>query len=142
MRAIIVAALLVGCTPGGPADEPTVQPVIGTGEVTFGVGLDDNLQVEQEQSTFAVGETGSFSGSFSEPAGATSLDVIVSSRDASGAEGVIYTEAVSLANPEFDVFGIEGVVISELVNNAPGTYVLRFYRDSTKLAEGEFTVTE
>lgn len=141
MRAIIIAALLVGCTAEQPAATP--EPVTGgSGEVTFGIGLDDNLQVEDEQSTFAIGETGSFSGSFSEPAGATSLEVIVSSRDAGGAEGVVFTETVSLADPEFTVFGIEGVVISELVADAPGTYVLRFYRESTKLAEGEFTVSE
>ncbi|MGI8829805.1 MAG: hypothetical protein ACR2I5_08580 [Candidatus Limnocylindria bacterium] len=124
-----------------PRPTPTPELVGGTGQVTFGIGLDENLHVEAEQRTFAVGELGSFSGSFAEPAGATSLDVIVSSRDAAGAEGVIYTESVSISDPAFDIFGIEEIDLSALVNNAPGAYMLRIYRETTKLAEGEFTVT-
>lgn len=153
IRGILIAAIvLAGCAAGAPgapaskAAEPTPraspEPVTGTGEVTFGASLDETLKVEGEASSFAVGQAAAFSGNFSEPAGATTLDIIVSSVDAGGAEGVVYTEAVSISSPEFDIFGIEDIVLSTLVGDAPGDYVLRFYREATELAEGTFTITE
>lgn len=149
---VILAVVLAGCGGSGatpeslksqqPPEAVTPEPIGRSGEVTFGTGLDDELQVEQEKDTFTIGELGAFSGNFSEPAGATTLNVIISSQDAAGAEGVVYTEEFSIANPEFDVFGIEEIEISALVNDTPGDYVLRFFRDATRLAEGTFTITE
>lgn len=142
IRALLVAALLAGCGGSATTGDDTPDLTSGTGDVTFGKGLDRRLRVEQEQDTFALGEVGAFSGSFREPAGATSLEIIISSRDAGGAEGVVYTEMVGISDPEFNTFGVEEIVFSGLVGDEPGDYVLRIYRDATELAEGTFTITQ
>jgi hypothetical protein len=120
-------------------DEPAAEPVGGTGEITFGFGLDENLHIEDEDSSFAPGELGAFSASLSEPAGATSVEIIISSREGS-VESVVYTETISVADPNFDVFGLEDIDIAALVDNRPGRYVMRYYRDATLLAEGQFRI--
>jgi hypothetical protein len=122
---------------------PTLAPLAGSGKITFGIGLDETtLEVTQPRSTFKLGSKIAFSAELSEPAGATKLDVIIASVSSSGAEAVVYTETVSVSNPDDDVFGLKGFDISALVNEKPGKYVMRYFRASTKLAEGTLTLAK
>ena len=52
---------------------------------------------------------------------------------------MVYSEAISIANRSFHVIYLEDLDIAVLLGGEPGEYVMRFYRDSTLLAEGDFS---
>lgn len=115
----------------------TLPPQVGT--VEFGLDYDpDTLEIVTPTTRFQTTYPAiAYSAQLSEPAGAASLRLVIASVSAGGAEGILVDEDVPISNPAFDLFANK-VDLATLVGNAPGTYVLRFLRDTTILAEGEF----
>jgi hypothetical protein len=120
---------------------PTLAPVGGSGHITFGTNYDaTTLAVTDPRTTFARTYSPiAWSAEFSEAAGATTIKIIVASQTASGGERVLISEDVTLSNPGSDLIANEAD-LATLVGNAKGTYVMRYLRDATILAEGTFTL--
>lgn len=159
MKRLAIIALLVAACGGGavtatqPATPtPTETPdateapppdITGLGVITFGTALDeDTLLITKPTSKFKrTAKKIYWSAQFSETAGATSITFVIASKSASGAErGIIKTDT-DVSDPGFDLFA-NGADIASLVDNKAGTYVMRYLRESTILAEGEFTLTK
>ncbi len=160
-RLAIIALLVAACGGGGsvtatqpPAatptqaptvtEEPTNDPVIeGLGVITFGTALDeDTLLITKVTSKFKrTVKKIYWSAQFSEPADSTSLTLVIASVSKSGAERGIIKEDVDISDPAFDLLA-NGANIALLVDNKAGTYVMRYLRESTILAEGEFTLVK
>jgi hypothetical protein len=121
----------------------TAAPVAGTGVITFGTAFDPNtVLIPKPLTKFKVGiKKIAWSASFSEPAGATTLTFIFASRSSSGAERIIDKEDVDVSDPAFDTFANDAD-LSLLAGRKPGTYVVRYLRGSTILAEGQFTLVK
>lgn len=118
---------------------PTPLPVVGNGEITFGGDLnEETLAIIDPKTNFMIGEEIAWRAELIGPAGATSLDLVLAKVNPGGAETVVYTDAVPVSNPEFDLLGNK-VDLSPLLDGA-GTYVMRYFRESTQLAEGQFTL--
>jgi hypothetical protein len=109
--------------------------------ITFGSGVDpDDLTILAPAESFPVNiEEISYSASFSEPAGATTLTIIVASVTDGGAESFVYQEDVPVSNPTFGIFANTSD-LALIAGNEPGRYVMRFMREATVLAEGFFTL--
>jgi hypothetical protein len=125
----------------GPTDEPA--DVSGTGVITFGTALnEDTLQITKATNKFKrTASKIAWSADLTEAAGATSLTLIVASKSASGAErGIIKTD-VDISDPTFDLIA-NSADIATLLDNKAGTYVMRYLRDATVLAEGTFTLVK
>lgn len=75
----------------------------------------------------------------SEPAGATQLTVLVL-KASGGSEKLITSESANVS-PEWTVLGNRADVAGGL-GRAPGTYILRYVRGDTILAEGRFKLVK
>lgn len=158
-RLVLVATLALTACSGGPGappqptrtatpgpvitEAPTDPPVIETGIVSFGLDYDPNsLDIVKPTARFkrTIKEI-AWSASFSEPAGATTITLTIASVSAGGAEGVIESLDVKISNPRSDLLANKADLAS-LVGNKVGTYVLRYSRDGTVLAEGQFTLVK
>jgi hypothetical protein len=140
----ITSLLILACGGGTatiptPTAEATIAPTSGV--VSFGAGVDpDQLTILVPAETFPVNiEEISYSAFLSEPAGATSLTIIIASVTDGGAESFIYQEDLPVSNPTFVIFA-NTADLALIVDNAPGRYVVRFMREATVLAEGFFTL--
>jgi hypothetical protein len=122
-----------------PTAAPT--PEHGTGVITFGTALDpDTLLITKPATTFRESAKIAWSASLLEPAGATSIEWVISKVSGSGAETVIYHDNIAVSDPKFDLFA--NTVALGPILDGPGDYVMRYYRGATKLAEGTFTLTK
>jgi hypothetical protein len=122
-----------------PTPTSTPRPVVGSGKITFGSDLDDaTVTIIGPKTTFAIGEEIAWRAELSEPAGATSIDLVIAKVGAGGTETVVYTVANPISSPKFDLLGNK-VDLSPLLDG-PGRYVMRYFRDATQLAEGQFTL--
>lgn len=153
-RWLVLAAVMLAACSGTPAAQPaaptayapdapveTLAPLYGTGVITFGTSFDpDDLSIAAPKSTFKVGSKKiAWSASLSRPAGATTLTLIIASRSKSGVETTLIKEDVDVSNPDFDTLANDAD-LALLVDRKAGTYVMRYLRDSTVLAEGTFTL--
>lgn len=128
-----------------PTLTETFAPIGGSGIIRFGVASalnEDTLRINPSKDTFKAGNKDiAWSAEFTEPADATTLTWILAKVGKSGSEQIIWRQDVDVSNPTFDLFANHGD-ISLLVDRKPGTYVMRYLRDSTVLAEGKFTLTK
>jgi len=81
-----------------------------------------------------------WSAQLSELAGATSLTFVLASRSKSGVERILIRQETDISNPDFDILA-NRLNLALLVGRKPGTYVMRYLRESDVLAEGMFTLT-
>ena len=158
VSALLVAAFLLascgsGSQPATPTataavvatPEPSIAPVVDpmAGIVEFGAKLDqDNVEIQKPRDSFKrTVKKIAWVAHLSEPAGGTSLTFIIAKRSKSGAETVLEKLDVPIADPSFDTLG-NAVDLASVVGNKAGTYVLRYLRDGTVLAEGTFQLTK
>lgn len=136
----IVASLQPTPTPTLAA-VPTDAPVVGSGLIRFGTGYDTNtLAITGARSTFArTYRPIAWSAEFSEPAGATTLTWILAKVTGGSVETTITTQDVTISNPQDDLVANKGD-LAFIVGNGKGTYVMRYLRGATVLAEGRFTL--
>jgi hypothetical protein len=126
-----------------PTPEPVLPPAVQTGVITFGKDYDpDTLLIVGPASKFkATRSSIAWSAALSEPAGATSLTIIIASRSASGIERILVKEDTDLSMTDADLIANK-LDLASLVDNKVGTYVMRYVREATVLAEGMFTLTK
>lgn len=133
MKRIVLAVLLVALSACSAIGAPS------TGKVTFGSSFDEStLTLNNEHSSFQPSDDMSFRVELPQAVGATSVDVVVLRQKGAGEETVLQ-QSMPLGNPEWTVFGTT-LNLPAVTEQETGTYVLRIYRDTTKLAEGTFTV--
>ncbi|MEW6223205.1 MAG: hypothetical protein AB1627_01110 [Chloroflexota bacterium] len=128
-------------TPAPTIDLPIADPLAGT--IEFGASLDEeNLEIEKRNSKFKTKSRQiAWVAHLSEPAGATSLTLILASRNKAGVEKTLIKTDVDVADPAFDTLG-NAIDLALLVDRKAGTYVMRYLRDATLLAEGTFTLVK
>jgi hypothetical protein len=126
-----------------PSETPTIAPVHGTGIITFGTAYDStDLTIPSPKTSFkTTAKTIAWSASFSESAGATTITLILASVSSSGVEKIIDKEDVAVSNPDFDILASKADLAS-IVGRKAGTYVLRYLRDATILAQGQFKLVK
>lgn len=128
-----------------PTQEPA--PVIdeyeGLGVITFGTIYDeDTLEIPKPRTKFTAGINEiAWSAQFSEAAGATSVTLIFAKVSKSGAETIVDSAETGVSNPEFTLLA-NSADLAGIADNKAGTYVLRYLRESTLLAEGTFTLVK
>jgi hypothetical protein len=153
---ILVAMLIAGCG-GGTAAQRTdtpAAPVVtaapapetpspGSGVITFGTAYNaDSLLIAKPLTTFKrTVKTIAWSAEFSESAGATTVKFVFASVSKGGAESIIDQEDVAISSPTFDLLANKAN-LATVAGNKAGTYVLRYIRKGTVLAEGTFTLTK
>ena len=128
-------------TPAPTVDLPIADSLAGT--IEFGASLDEeNLVIEKRNSKFKVKSRQiAWVAHLSEPAGATSLTFVLASRNKAGVERTLVKTDVDIADPAFDTLG-NAVDLALLADRKAGTYVMRYLRDATMLAEGTFTLVK
>ena len=158
IRLLMLAMLVItGCAGGQPAvtsapaqeieepaPEPTEEPVIeGLGTITFGKTYDpDTLEIPRPTSKFkrTLKEI-AWSARFSETAGSTTLTIVLARVGQGGSEELLVSEDVQISNPDFDTIA-NSADLAGIADNKAGTYVLRYLRESTILAEGTFRLVK
>jgi hypothetical protein len=152
---ILMALLVAGCaggtlvrteTPTTPTatDTPAAETLPpGSGEITFGTTYDpDTLLIAKPLTTFKrTFAPIAWSAQFREAAGATTIKFVFASVSKSGAESILDQTDVSISNPTFDLVANKAD-LAAIAGNKVGTYVLRYIRESTVLAEGTFTLVK
>jgi len=154
-RLLVLALLVVGCggTPAAATSTPlvtsapaatpeVVEPdLAGLGVITFGTSFDrETLLIDKPASRFGRGRDEiAWSAQFVEAAGATTITLILARVSKGGAEEVVVTTDVDIANPDFSLLA-NSADLAGIADNKAGTYVLRYLREATVLAEGEFTL--
>jgi hypothetical protein len=152
----LVAIILAGCTSavGGapaatdppaarvvPTDPPAVEA--GTGIISFGASYNTNtLRIIKPATSFKTSsKLIAWSAELSEAAGDTAIKLILASQSSGGGETVIYRVDAEVADPKFDVIANK-VDLASLLDRKPGTYVMRYLRGGTTLAEGTFRLVK
>ena len=124
-----------------PSPVPTRTPVATPappGLIRFGVKLGrTNCDLTPMQSMFNVGGVLAWYAAFAEPAGSTTLQEILV-RTTAGSESVALGRNTQLASPTW--LGLCNDDPKVTTSLGAGTYVLRYVRDSTVLAEGSFAI--
>lgn len=152
---VVLIALLVaacGASPAAPPVTPqpvaptsfeTLPPLYGTGVITFGNKFDPNtLKIIGPTSVFkASAKRIAWSAALRTPAGATTLTWILAKVTAGGAETTVFKQDADVSNPDFDTLA-NAIDLGLLLSRKPGTYVMRYLRDSDVLAEGKFTLVK
>ena len=116
---------------------------MGSGKITFGTAYDDTtLMIPKPITRFkATYPTIAWSAEFSEPAGATTVELVFARVSSGGAETIIDRADVPISSPDFDLIA-NSLDLASIADNKPGTYVLRYVRGGTVLAEGTFTLVK
>jgi len=117
---------------------PAVTPV-PSGVITFGNSYDKTtLLIDEPRTKFKRADREiCWSANFSEPVGAASLRWILARAGSGGTETLKFREDIDISNPEFDLFA-SCTNVTYLLDNKAGTYVMRYLRKETVLAEGTF----
>lgn len=157
-RLILVAILaLAGCgggatateRPDDPTEAPTEEPeatfdvYADAGVIRFGKSYDeDTLLIVDERVKFksTVNEI-AWSANLIRTVDATSITFVLASQSKSGSEQVILSEEHDVSNPDSDLFA-NAIDLAFLVDNKPGTYVMRYIESGDVLAEGAFTLVK
>jgi hypothetical protein len=132
-----------------PAPTPTDTPsatlpdvsLVETGLISFGTHYNaTTLLIDKGTSRFSRSYSNiCWSASLSQPAGATSLTFIYARVDTGGVETSVYRTTVDVSDPADDLLA-NCADLATLASNRAGTYVLRYARDATVLADGRFTL--
>lgn len=126
-----------------PTLTATLTPIGGSGRITFGVAgslNNETLLIASPKSRFAVSvKKIAWSAELRESAGATTLTWILAKVSTGGSERIVWKQDVDVSNPDHDIFA-NTANLSLLVDHKPGTYVMRYLRDASVLAEGKFTL--
>ena len=120
--------------------EPTLDASLeNAGVVTFGKSFDpDTLEISRPIKKFKR-KTNSiaWSAQFSEAAGATSIRRVLARVSKGGSETIIDSADIEVSSPDNDLFASKGD-LAGMADNKAGTYVVRYLRDDTVLADGTF----
>ena len=132
-------------TPSITTATPTATPgptaYAGSGVITFGRTYDHSTgKIDDPQSTFSrtIAKI-AWSASLSEEPDAANLLVNISRVSTSGAERLVYREKIALAKPQAHTLA-NSADLADIVGHKAGTYVFRYLRGGTVLAEGRFTL--
>ena len=153
MRRLMLALIVVLAACGGAAPTsapptsaptPTANPAwpAGDGTVTFGTAFsEDTFTITKPTSRFSRKYSGKvwFIASFSEAPAASSLTFTLT-RLSGATEALLWSIPAQISDPRVPMWG-NGQTLAELSVTEPGTYVMRFARDATVLAERTFTVS-
>ena len=82
-----------------------------------------------------------WSAEFIETAGATSITFVIARVTAGGSESIELIIEVDVSNPNADIFANKAD-LAGVVGNRAGTYVVRYLREGTVLAEGTFQLVK
>ena len=154
----LMAIILAGCTSaagGAPAatdpptaterPAPTDPPAVdaGTGIISFGASYNTNtLKIIKPATSFkTTSKLIAWSADFSENAGDTSITWLIASESAGGAERVESKHEVDVSDPGADLFANKDD-LAAVLDRKPGTYVMRYLRGGTTLAEGTFRLVK
>jgi hypothetical protein len=153
---VLMAVLVAGCSGGTVAQrtDSLTAPVVtaapvpdtpppGSGVITFGTAYNaDSLLIAKPLTTFKrTVTTIAWSAEFSEPAGATTVKFVFASVSKGGGESIVYQDNAAISNPTFDLLANKAN-LAAIAGNKAGTYVLRYIRGGTVLAEGTFTLVK
>jgi len=155
---VLAALVLAGCSDtanapvpartAAPTTAPTAVPAAApefsrTGIITFGKSFNTNtLKIIGPAVSFkASSKLIAWSAELSEPAGATTITVILASRTAGGAESLLYKLDVDISDPSFGILANKAD-LALVVDRKPGTYIMRYLRGGTVLAEGTFRLVK
>jgi hypothetical protein len=150
MRRLMLALVVVLAACGGAAPTPTPAPSadptwpLGDGGITFGMAFsEETFKITAPSATFPRAYAGIvwFIASFSEAPGATSLTATLTRQSAAPltTEALVWSHPTPIPDPG-NLKLVDGRSLAELGALQPGTYVMRFMRDATVLAEGTFEV--
>jgi hypothetical protein len=124
-----------------PSTAPTATPEPTPGFITFGTSQNPGtLDIGGVTNTFRLGRKIAWTAYSSGPAGTTSLKWIISKQESGGAEHVTWSQTITIGDPQANEFG-DVLDLTPFIDGA-GHYVMRYYRGSTVLAEGDFTITK
>ena len=159
-RWFAIALLVAACTgegaaaPAGPgagqaepSDVVTPEPGStvedGPGVITFGTAIDpDTLSIAQPFTKFQRTYPAiAWSARFARPIGVASITLVIVKPSRSGGEETMLSEAVPIADPDGTIL-TNIADLAALVDNRPGTYVMRYVRSVEVLAAGTFTLVE
>lgn len=119
-----------------PTPEPTDS---GAGIITFGTAFDEEtLEITKPKKTFGLDDEIAWSAYLVEPVGDTSVTFILAKVSKGGSESIQLSQDVDVSSPDSDLFANK-VALGGLLDGK-GTYVMRYVREGTVLAEGEFTL--
>jgi hypothetical protein len=125
-----------------PTEEPEPTPTPtpeGAGIITFGTAFDpDTLEITKPKEAFTAKEEIAWSAYLIEPVGATSVTFILAKVSKGGSESIQLSQDIDVSSPDSDVFANK-VALGDLLDGK-GTYVMRYVRGGTVLAEGRFTI--
>lgn len=138
MRTIVVgfvcAVAIAGCGSSGQS----------VGTIDFGTMYDSStFAMLDAQNTFAAGDQFAWVAHLPGGAGATSVTLSISKDDGNGVEESVWRTSVAVANPADDALAntVPVTDIESLGATAPGSYIMRYFRGSTELAEGKFKIS-
>jgi hypothetical protein len=111
--------------------------------ITFGTAIDpETLAIVRPYAKFKLNYPAiAWSARFTRPVGVTSITLVIVQLAAGGAEEAIVSEAVPIADPTATILA-NITDLAALVDNDPGTYVMRYVRSVEVLATGSFTLVE
>jgi hypothetical protein len=158
MKRWFAIALLVGaCTAEGPGapgagqvepssilkPAPDASVESGPGVITFGTAIDpDTLAIVKPYAKFKRTYPAiAWSAAFTRPIGLASINLVIVRLSRAGAEETMLSEAVPIADPEATIL-TNVIDLAALVDNDPGTYVMRYVRSVEVLAAGTFILVE
>ena len=154
---LVLALAMAACSNSGgtaapeatDAPEVTVEPEAtpdesdNAGVVTFGKAYNaETLRIAHPIKKFKRNTPSiAWSAEFIETAGATSITFVIARVTAGGSESIELTTEVDVSNPNADIFANKAD-LAGVVGNRAGTYVVRYLRKGTVLAEGTFQLVK
>lgn len=150
---VAMAAVIAACAGGGGATASpsavvatppqTSVPATGSGVITFGHDYDPaSLSIIKRSSKFRTNEPEiAWRAEFSEAARAPSVQFVLAGVGAGGVETPIERLDVAIDSPDFKLLANKADLTS-LVKHRAGTYVMRYVRGDTVLAEGTFKLVK
>jgi hypothetical protein len=153
LAGIVLVVAACGAAAGGPSSAPpdradptgtpTAAPVTGSGAISFGHEYDPgSLSIIGGAGTFKTTEREiAWRAEFTEAAQATSVQFVLASVAAGGAETVLERLDVAMASPDLHLLANKAD-LATLVKHRAGTYRVRYVRDGTVLAVGTFKLVK
>jgi len=141
MAAILGMLLLL---PFGPQHSVLAAPKPGT--VVFGSSFSVShglFRVHNAHSAFRPGDRMAWVAYFSQPVNSTHLMMFVLKKLSGGAIEDTFNYTYTVGDPNMGQVGksfAHASVLQAVGISAPGTYILRYARDTTTLAQGTFTL--